>query len=147
VVLGPIRLAAYLDRAQMVTRTGGSELSVEEFHRWGEPLKEAVYRVVQENLSAMLGTAAVYSYPEQPRTGEALQVVVDVTRFDTDDTGRTTLVAFWRVKDPASPGTEAPRKSALTATAAAGDWGERVRAQSRLLAEFSREIAAALSGK
>ena len=62
VVLGPIRLAAYLDRAQMVTRTGGSELSVEEFHRWGEPLKEAVYRVVQENLSAMLGTAAVYSY-------------------------------------------------------------------------------------
>ncbi|MBW2209271.1 MAG: membrane integrity-associated transporter subunit PqiC [Deltaproteobacteria bacterium] len=40
--VGPINMAAYLDRPQIVTRATDHKLNLSEFNRWAEPLKESV---------------------------------------------------------------------------------------------------------
>ncbi len=62
VMVGPITLAAYLDRDQIVRRPGGNELTIDEFVRWGEPLQDNFYRVLIDNLSFLLNTAEIYGF-------------------------------------------------------------------------------------
>jgi uncharacterized lipoprotein YmbA len=147
IVLGPVTLPAYLDRTQIVTRAGDSELHIDEFHRWGEPLKDAVYRVLQENLSVMLGRADIYTYPQAPRTIEAVQVIIDVIRFDIEAGGDAVLVAFWSIANERDGFPSEKRKAVHRATPPSPAPRDRVQAQSQTLRALSQEIAAALRAK
>ncbi|TNF87013.1 MAG: hypothetical protein EP300_11870 [Gammaproteobacteria bacterium] len=44
--LGPFRTPDYLNRSQIVTRGANSEMQVDEFSRWSEPLATSLLRVV-----------------------------------------------------------------------------------------------------
>ena len=44
--LGPFRMPDYLDRSQIVTRGANSEMQVDEFSRWSEPLATSLLRTV-----------------------------------------------------------------------------------------------------
>jgi uncharacterized lipoprotein YmbA len=46
-----IGLPRYLDRFEIVTRSGSNELKLADFHRWAEPLEEGIARVLAENLA------------------------------------------------------------------------------------------------
>ena len=61
--VGPIVLPHYLDRPQIVTRTGQNELRLAEFDRWAEPLTENVSRVLTEDLCKLLETEQVSIVP------------------------------------------------------------------------------------
>ena len=54
VVIGPIRIPDYLDRPQIVTRSGKNELHLSEFNRWAGPLDSDIVRVIVEDVSAQL---------------------------------------------------------------------------------------------
>ncbi|MCK7492219.1 MAG: PqiC family protein [Comamonadaceae bacterium] len=56
-------LPDYLDRLQVVTRTPSGELAVSDTQRWAEPLQEGLIRVLDENLSALLGTERIVRFP------------------------------------------------------------------------------------
>ena len=51
--VGPVQLPQYVNRPQIVTRTGRNELEVAPFARWGEPLEENYSRVLAENLTTI----------------------------------------------------------------------------------------------
>jgi len=42
VVVGPVTVPDLVDRPQLVTRVSGNEVALNEFARWGEPLKSGV---------------------------------------------------------------------------------------------------------
>ncbi len=94
--LGPIRLAQYLDRPQIVTRRSPHRLALAEFDRWGEPLDESISRVLAANLSALLKTSRVQRHPWRNGRGIELQVELDVRRFDGPLRGPVELVVHWR---------------------------------------------------
>src|SRR5512145_1644163 len=48
--VGPITLPRYVDRPQIVTRTGPYEIKLAEFDRWAEGLDANFSRVLAENL-------------------------------------------------------------------------------------------------
>jgi hypothetical protein len=141
VLIGPITLPAYLDRTQMVTMAGKYELVLEEFNRWGEPLKDNFYRVLMEDLSLLLNTSEVYAYDRDGALTADYQVVIDVTRFDSVASGYAILTAFWTVsgKDSSSPVIK--RKSVFRKAVPPTGITGVVEAQNRTLAELSREIA------
>ena len=145
VLIGPITLPAYLDRSQMVTLAAGHELVVEEFNRWGEPLKDSFYRVLIEDLSLLLGSAELYVYDRRGSVPTDFQVVIDVTRFDSVPGGESCLTVFWAVmgKDGGSTMIK-QRKSVFRAPVSATGFPGVVDAQNQTLTAFSREIASAI---
>jgi uncharacterized lipoprotein YmbA len=143
VLIGPITLPAYLDRAQIVTLEGDYELAVDEFTRWAEPLRDTFYRVLVENLSVLLNTPKVYAYDSQGSTQADFQITIDVTRFDTVAGGGSCLTAFWAVVGKGGKTPALNRKSIFHAAAPSGIKG-LLGGQNRTLTEFSREIAEAI---
>jgi uncharacterized lipoprotein YmbA len=144
VMVGPITLAAYLDRDQIVRRPGGNELAINEFVRWGEPLQDNFYRVLIDNLSFLLNTAEVYGFNRHEIFPADFQVSIDVIRFDSEVDGDAYLSAFWTVYGDDGETVLLTRKSNYQARPASDDVVGMVAAQNRTLTEFSREIAAAI---
>ena len=144
VLVGPVTLPAYLNRAQVVTLAGDHELVLDEVNRWAEPLQENFSRVLVENLSLLLNTPEVYAFDRRGSTPVDFQIIIDVTRFDTDAEGGAYLTVFWRVvgKDGKAPSIK--RKSVFHAAASSAGIAKILEAQNRTLTEFSRELAKAI---
>ncbi len=54
IAIGPVRVPDYLDRPQIVTRSGRNELKLSEFDRWAGSLESDVNRVLVEDISSIL---------------------------------------------------------------------------------------------
>jgi uncharacterized protein len=142
--VGPVSLAGYLDRPQIVTRPAADKIDLAEFDQWGEPLRDAIARVLAEDLSRQLPAAKISVFPWRGLEAVRYQVVVDVTRFDGPAGGDTALDARWRILDAAS-GKEAVAKTTRLAEPAGGPgYSMAVSAMSRALGILSRDIAQAL---
>jgi len=61
--VGPITIPETVNRPNIVTPQDKNKLEVAEYHRWSEPLRENVSRVVITNLANRLGINKLYAYP------------------------------------------------------------------------------------
>ena len=143
--VGPVYLPAYLDRPQVVTRSGANRMNVSEFDQWAEPLETTFQRVLTENLSDRLDTDRIATLPARRDISLDHQVEVEVTRFDADETGQVVLDARWRIFDGRGDRL-LHRGRSLTEerVASAGDYEQIAAAMSRCLGVMSGEIADAL---
>ena len=66
--VGPVNVAPYLDRPQIVVRGQGHTLRLSEFNRWVEPLTDSISRVIIINLSNRLESTRVYKIPRRNKT-------------------------------------------------------------------------------
>ena len=143
--IGPVAFPAYLDRPEIVLRTGGNELNYAGSDRWAEPLKTAFNRTLAENLSIMLPTDRTVIHPWSRSTVLDYQVIVDVTRFDADADGTVILTAGWELVR--SSDSTVIQRSKATYTEAAGrtDYPAIVAAQSRAVERLSLDIATTIN--
>jgi len=97
--LGPLRIAGYLERSQIVTRGAGAEIKVDEFSRWAEPLTLSLHRVVSTDVDNMLDGVIVLAFPWESivRNQVDYRMLGDVIRFDTDLSGRVVLDTQWGI--------------------------------------------------
>lgn len=143
--VGPVSLPPYLDRPEIVTRSGGNELHLSEFDRWAEPLQQNVSSVLAENLSILIPTDRTTVFPWERSVPITYQVIVEVTRFEGNADGNVSLMARWSVFGADGKKELLSRQSNLTTpTGAPRDHTATVSAMSRSLADLSREIAAAI---
>lgn len=142
--VGPVILADYLNRPQIITRTGPNELAFAEYDRWAGPLPDNFKRVLAENLAILLNTDRVSVYPWESSAQVEYQIKLDVQQFDGALGGRAELVAWWSVHGKDADQLLLNRKSRLTATAADSTYQSLVVAENQLLADLSREIANAV---
>ncbi len=98
--LGPIELAEYLNRPQIITRNSAHHLNLSEYHRWIEPLNDSITRVLVINLSNNLQTNRVYWTQRQHRKlPQAITIAVDIARFDGQLGGMVALESRWSIFD------------------------------------------------
>ncbi len=140
--VGPIRIAEYLDRPQIVTRPGAHALEFAEFDRWGEPLSESVSRVLAANLGALLGTDRVQRHPWRDARSIEVRVELDVRRFDGPLAGPVELVTHWRVRRERDA---VERISRLSEPLQGSGYDALAAAMSRVLHALSKEIATAIA--
>jgi uncharacterized lipoprotein YmbA len=140
--VGPVVLPEYLDRPQIVVGASSNRLEFADAHRWAEPLADNFARVLQENLSLLLGTERVQSFASSVR-GD-YQLAVQVLRFDRRDDGVVSLVARWSVVSRDGTVLLDARRSSFKVSPSDTGVEALVSAQSEALAHLSREIAAAL---
>jgi len=143
--VGPINLPEYLDRPQIVTREADTEMRLADDHRWAEPLKENFAHVLGENLSRLLGTGQVHEFPWSPAQPIDYQIVVNVIRFESDASGKVSLVARWDIRGGHDKPLLASRRSDISVPVQnPASYESIVSASSRALAQLSREIGAAI---
>jgi uncharacterized lipoprotein YmbA len=142
--VGPINVAAYLDRPHIVTWKTEHQLELSEFNRWAEPLKDSILRVIAVNLSNMLETTRVYGLPHK---GKAIpldfRVEIDIPRFDGRLGGDALLLARWSLygRDENALLT----KVSIIREPSGGEGYEKlIAAQNRALQTLSREIVDAV---
>lgn len=140
--IGPVEVAQYLDRPQIVTRISPNELKLAEFDKWAEPLKDNFSRVLAENLSNLLCAKAIAVFPWRGSTPIDYQVEVEVLRLDGVLGNSATLVARWRIFRGERTEMLLSRKSSFSEPVKSQDYEAFVSAQSRTIAALSREIAA-----
>ena len=149
---GPLRMPDYLDRSQIVTRGANSEIQVDEFSRWSEPLATSLVRIVSTDVDNLLPGLVVVVFPYEPfvRSQVKYRLVGDVNRFEADHRGRIVLEVQWGVADADGEIAVPVRRNRYEAQAtingepAAGDPGAVAAAMNDALAQFSRDIAGKL---
>ena len=143
--VGPLRSPDHLTRARFVTRGTNSEMIVDDFHRWVEPIDEAVHRIVSSNLDNLIDGAVVLAYPYPHYKGHDYRVIGRINRFDADSSGRVVLQIHWAVLNQDADFVVRPKRSRYEHQASsASDYGSIARAMSEALQSFSRDIAAEL---
>jgi uncharacterized lipoprotein YmbA len=101
VAIGPVRIPDYLDRPQIVTRSGKNELKLSEFDRWAGSLEGDVSLVLAEDISSLLPADCISVVRWTPYSGSQVpasyRVEVLVDRFEGTLGGSVLLEAQWRV--------------------------------------------------
>lgn len=146
----PVRMPGYIDRPQLVTWTAPGELRIDEFLRWAEPLDAGITRTVAENLDALLPESHVVRAPWAAKAQPRCRVWLQLDLFGPQAGGEVRLEGRWAVL----PSREAKplatkafdfRRGPLAGDAKGlPDASAGVDAMSELLADLSREIAAAV---
>jgi uncharacterized protein len=143
VVLGPIEVPAYLDRMQIVRRSGPNQVRIAEFDRWAEPLKDGIARVLAEDLSRLLPGSRVVPFGTKG-PGSDCRATVEVSRLE-GEAGGVALAAAWTVFGGDG---KAVRSKATAMSVPLGEGGDEfdamVAAESKALAGLAREIAEAI---
>ena len=146
----PVRMPGYIDRPQLVTWTAPGELRIDEFLRWAEPLDAGITRTVAENLDALLPESHVVRAPWAAKAEPRCRVWLQLDLFGPQAGGEVRLEGRWAVlpsreaKPLATKAFELRRGPLAGDARGPADASAGVDAMSELLADLSREIAAAV---
>ncbi len=144
ILVGPIRMALYLDRADIVIRDSQNQIRLAEFSQWAGPLQENFSRVLSENLSVLLATDRVGIFPGTRAMSFDFNVTVNVTRFDGMPGEKADLRARWGILDKTRKEMLFENHSVLSQPTENDSMEALIAAESRTLADLSREIAEAI---
>jgi len=145
--LGPVTLPQYLLRSEIVSRADGTRIVLSEKDRWAEPFDRAVERVLAIDLQRSLGAARVVHHPWYSTSKPDVQVEIAFSRCERDESGVVVVAARWSVRDLAGGAASLERESRIEREAPGPDGASTSLALSEALAQLSREIAVAWSGR
>ena len=142
--IGPLELPEYLDRPQMVTRSGVNNVKIHEFERWAEPLEDGVTRVVTDNLAGLLSPEQIAILPWHSPLKVDYRLNMTITRFEGAADGQITLAGVWVLYNTERNKVIVRQPFLLSQAAASRQVDALVDGQSQLLAKLCEEIAAAV---
>ena len=135
----------YLDRQEIVVRSGQNRFEVSEIDLWAEPLEENFSRVLSENLALLLNTDLIIVYPWSPANRPRYHVEIEVLRFEANSEHNGQLFARWSVLDGADKKVAVVKESRVIRNAQEKSTAGSVAALSEAVGDLSREIANAVS--
>lgn len=142
--VGPVSVAGYLDRANLVFQESGNRMSVAEDHRWAGDLQENIARVMASNLGRKMGTGNVRTYPWGSDSELRYQISLDIRQLHATSDGDAVIDAAWRVYSLPDRRMIASKSWSGTEDLKADGYDEMAAAESRLLARLAGEIASTL---
>jgi len=150
--LGPLRIPDYLNRSQLVMRDAGTEMQIDDYSHWSEPLTLAMLRVLSADVDNLLDDVVVVMFPYDSliRDQISYRLIGDINRFDADQSGKVVLEAQWSIVTTDEKAVVPVRRIRYTAQAIATDSGSVtepsavVAAMNDALSQFGRDIAAKL---
>ncbi|MBK1826439.1 PqiC family protein [Haloferula rosea] len=139
--VGPVALAAYLDRPNLVFQEGANRLALAESHRWAGDLEDNIASVIATNLGRRKNTGNVRTYPWGDDSQLRYQVSIDIRQLHGTANGDAFVDAAWRVYSLPDRRMITSKSWSGTEPLRADGYDELAAAQSRLLAKLSTRIA------
>jgi hypothetical protein len=138
----PVEIPDYLDRTQIVTRDGLNELKIAEFERWSGSLRENINMILAENISILLASDRILSYPWDPAVKIDYWITVNVIRLDSVPGDHVSLKARWTISGSKENKETVVRISDLREKISENSYEAMVAAMSLTFERLSHEIAA-----
>ncbi len=94
-----LKLPAYLERSQIVTRSGGNQLKLAESDRWGGNLRKNLTQVLVKNMTVLLDASHITVVPADSDALPALILELELFGFERYSDGKVYLSSAWRIVD------------------------------------------------
>lgn len=137
-----VSVPAWMDRAEITSRTGTGEIVPDPLARWGEPITRGIQRVVTENLAAMLTDRHLVTAPFAVTRTVDHRVDLAITEAARQADGTVLLDARWAILGP--DGAVLVQRRTSHRTRAAATAPGTVGALNEALGLLSGEIASAV---
>jgi uncharacterized lipoprotein YmbA len=92
--VGPVSLAAYLDRPQLISRVSPFHLELHDFHYWAGKLQDNLTLVLTQALQQRLGQDRVIAYPWHRSVRPVYELSLNLDRLD-EEQGQMRLQVRW----------------------------------------------------
>lgn len=141
-------LPGYLDRQQLVSRSGEGELRMNTAHLWGEPLDVGIARVTSLNLARLTNSLNIQPVKNFVTLDYQTLLELRISRFEPDADGNVIFDGTWKLQPVSGP--VATTRSFTTTVPISGPGDPtgpqtaRIRAMNEALARLAREIAKSL---
>lgn len=142
-------LPSYLDRQQLVSRTGTGELQMNTYHLWGESLDSGISRVTSLNLSRLKNSLNIQPVKNFVTLDYQTLLELRISRFEPDAFGNIIFDATWKLQPVEGPIARTHSFSTVVpilgppVSPTAPQTG-RISAMNEALARLAREIARSL---
>lgn len=151
VLVGPVRLPAYLERPELARLAADGEVELDAQHRWLGSFEENFLRATSLGVARRLGSTQVVAHPSKPPFPIEYTVRIHVDDLIAESDGGMRVRIRWALIGPAGRGTgplEGPPARLFTFEERRADVGgspaARVQAYEAVLAELATRIAAAI---
>lgn len=142
IAITSVTLPELVDRPQLVVPDAGTRVAILENHRWAEPLKSAIPRLLADNISRLMNSDRVSAYPQHAANSADYRLFVDFQRFEL--TGNTVVVdALWEIRG-AKDTRPVTGRSKMVETVGSADYEAVVAGYSRAVATLSKEMVQSL---
>lgn len=138
-------LPELVDRPQLVERVHANQIEIREFHRWAEPLKSSIPRLLADDLSRLLESDRVSSYPQNMGSDADFRVFVDFQRFESEGSA-VSVDALWSIRRTVD-GVQKSGRLRIRETTGGEGYAAVIGAYSRALTAVSGNIARALQAE
>ncbi|MEI6001766.1 membrane integrity-associated transporter subunit PqiC [Paraburkholderia bengalensis] len=142
IVIDDVTIPEVVDRPQLVYRASESQVRVDDFARWAEPLKSQIADVVAADLRELFRDALVFTAP-QKSDRPTVRVTINVRTFDSVPGEHAVLVINWSILTPGAKQFFKAKSGIVQGVDGAG-YDALVDAHSRALADFSVDVALAI---
>lgn len=99
VLIGPINVPEHIKRAEIVFRTSGNRVTLNEYDRWAESVDNNISEVLSENLSELLGSDSVFTDDSNFLARPDVIIRIDINRFGLMENQQVELQASWEIDD------------------------------------------------
>lgn len=137
-----VSIPEVVDRTQMVVRVATNKVEIADFHRWAEPLRRGIPRVLAEHLSQQPGKGLIVVAGQPAGVSAEVRVAIDVQKFDAVLGQGVTVEVLWNIRR--AKGEARIGRSSVAEPAKGGDHAALAAAYSRALARVSQELAVAI---
>ncbi len=145
IAVGPVKIADYLNRPQIVTLNNDNMLKFAEFDRWGESVDFALARVLNENLSLMLPQVSIEMFPWNLMMPVRYQVSLDVIGLDLRLDKGLVLSVQWSIINLDAKKMEVTRRFQISEDIKPDNYAGAADALGKAYAALSLEIAREVS--
>jgi uncharacterized lipoprotein YmbA len=139
--VGPVKVPAYLNRPQIVTKDKNRMLTFAQFDRWGESLDLAINRLINEDLIAILPGANIEMYPWNLFIPVRYKVYIDVVEMESRLDNDLFFAAQWSIIDLKNKKMAVTKRSEFRRPIEPHNYSGLVEALSIVCASLSAEIA------
>lgn len=139
VLIGPVRLADYLQREHILQRQSDGRLLFSREARWAGDLQEEVGLLLLRQIAQQTGNSHIALYPDRVGVKQQAQIVLSISRLDSGPQQPAVLEAQWRLLD--AKGRARDSGVVRYEQQHNGELADQVNVQSELLQRLANELA------
>lgn len=141
IAIGRPSLPGYLDRQQLITRSGGT-LMMSPRDIWAEPLDAAISRVTASNLSRLTGSMNIQPVESFTTLDYSTLLELKIARFEPDEGNQLILQGTWKLQPVSGMETSTHFfRFSVPFAVAPSPMAARVTAMNQALEKLAREVA------
>jgi len=148
ILIGPVKLASYLDQPRMVRRHSTTQINSIAGHQWAGNLAEMISNKLVAEMGALLQPSPVFTYPGTTVFTQGRRIALDIIRFEGTEDKTAIIEARWTLFDLKDKSILKTQSSLIHTPLTDDSYEALATALSQGLTTLSREIAEAIrSGK